>query len=51
MRLIDRFGLVGVDFENGIDTKGIENNMNTADELIKKVKNKELEYEQRKSHK
>lgn len=40
-----------VDFENGIDTKGIENNMNTADELIKKVKNKELEYEQRKSHK
>lgn len=40
-----------VDFENGIDTEGIEENMNTADELIKKVKNKELKFEQRKSHK
>ncbi|MBO6088112.1 MCE family protein [bacterium] len=40
-----------VDFKNGVDTKGIEDNMDTADILINKVINEELKYEERKSNK
>ena len=40
-----------IDVKNGIDMKNIENNMDSADKLMNKVKNEEWNYGQRKSNK